>query len=231
MDESLEDKFLTYRTIARDYQLRNSQKVELIHNLFDEEALRFYNNHVREKAATIEEVYQLMSKEFNSITRQEKVKNQLHSLKLHHFVELKGMTANEALDHIQAKINAMLPQCPKEFNHDSYKRELLRAAVVGNPGPPSQSVVAPVSGLRSRKCCKLYTRLYINTKKKFELGELLAECMLTTATTPTRTTHYLLLLLARYSTPDKADMATLAPLALAHPLQGQCQQWLSEPPR
>jgi hypothetical protein len=74
----------------------------------------------------------MMSKEFNSITRQEKVKNQLHSLKLHHFVELKGMTANEALDHIQAKINAMLPQCPKEFNHDSYKRDLLRAAVVGN---------------------------------------------------------------------------------------------------
>jgi hypothetical protein len=31
MDESLEDKFLTYRTIARDYQLRNSQQVELIH--------------------------------------------------------------------------------------------------------------------------------------------------------------------------------------------------------
>jgi hypothetical protein len=132
MDESLEDRFLTYRTSARDYQLRNSQKVELIYNLFHEESLRFYNNHVREKAATIEEVYQLMSKEFNSITRQEKVKNQLHSLKLHHFVKLKGMTANEALDHIQAKINAMLPQCPKEFNHDSYNRDLLRAAVVGN---------------------------------------------------------------------------------------------------
>jgi hypothetical protein len=27
MDESLEDKFLTYRTIARDYQLRNSQRL------------------------------------------------------------------------------------------------------------------------------------------------------------------------------------------------------------
>jgi hypothetical protein len=120
MDESLEDKFLTYRTIARDYQLRNSQRVELIHNLFDEEALRFYNNHVLDKANTIEEVSEMMSKEFNSITRQEKVKNQLLSLKLHHLVELKGMTANEALDHIQAKINAMLPQCPKEFNHDSY---------------------------------------------------------------------------------------------------------------
>jgi hypothetical protein len=35
MDESLEDNVLTYRTIARDYQLRNSQKIELIHNLVD----------------------------------------------------------------------------------------------------------------------------------------------------------------------------------------------------
>jgi hypothetical protein len=132
MDESLEDKFLTYRTIARDYQLRNSQKVELIRNLFDEEALRFYNNHILDKAKTIKEVYYMMSKEINSITRQEKVKNQLHFLKLHHFAELKGMTANEALDHIQVKINAMLPQFPKEFNHDSYNRDVLRAAVVGN---------------------------------------------------------------------------------------------------
>jgi hypothetical protein len=132
MEGSLGDKFLTYRTVARDYELRNSQKIVLIDNLFDEEALRFYHNNVQEKATTIEEVYHLMSKEFNSITRQEKVKKQLHSLKLHHFVELKRMTANEALDHIQTKINAMLPQCPKEFNHDSYKRDLLRAPAVGN---------------------------------------------------------------------------------------------------
>jgi hypothetical protein len=108
MEESLEDKFFTYRTIARDYQLRNSQKIELIHNLFDEEALRFYNNHVQDKATTIEEIYHLISMEFSSTTRQEKVKNQLHSLKLHHIVELKGMTANEALDHIQAKLSEPL---------------------------------------------------------------------------------------------------------------------------
>jgi hypothetical protein len=47
MNESLQDNFLTYRMIARDYQLRDSQKFELIHNLIDEEALRFYNNNIR----------------------------------------------------------------------------------------------------------------------------------------------------------------------------------------
>jgi hypothetical protein len=65
MNKSLEDKFLTYRTVARDYQLPDSQKVEFIRNLFDKEALRFYNNHVLDKAKTIKEVYYMMSKEFN----------------------------------------------------------------------------------------------------------------------------------------------------------------------
>jgi hypothetical protein len=33
-EESLEDKFLTYRTVARDYQLRNSQKTSYTHSSF-----------------------------------------------------------------------------------------------------------------------------------------------------------------------------------------------------
>jgi hypothetical protein len=172
-----------------------------------------------------------MSKEFNSITRQEKVKNQLHSLKLHHFVELKGMTATKHSTTSKPRSTRCYRNAPKSSTMTLTRGTCYAQQLSATAGPPSQSVVASVSSLRSRKCSKLYPRLYINTKKKFELGELSAECMLTTATTLTRTTDSLLVLLARYSTPDKTDMATLAPLAPAHPLQGQCQQWLSEPPR
>jgi hypothetical protein len=132
------------------------------------------------------------------------------------------MTANEALDHIQAKINEMLPQFPKEFNHDSYNRDLLRAAVVGNVGPPSQSAAAPVTALRSKRCFKLYTRRFINMKRKSGLGELSAECMLTIAAIPTRTTGFLLPPLERYSTPEKEDMVSLVPQVHVHPPRGHC---------
>jgi hypothetical protein len=40
-NESLADECQVYRTVARDYQLTSTQKVALVHNLFDEEALRY----------------------------------------------------------------------------------------------------------------------------------------------------------------------------------------------
>jgi uncharacterized protein (DUF2235 family) len=102
-NESLTDKFQVYRTVARDYQLTSTQKVALFHDLFDEEALRYYNAHVRDQSNTLEQVYEGMYAEFNSVTRQDRCKNQLRALRLHSIVETKNMTPTEALDYIRTK--------------------------------------------------------------------------------------------------------------------------------
>jgi hypothetical protein len=89
--ESLADKFQVYRTVARDYQFISTQKVAVVHNIFDEEALRYYNAHVRDQSTTLEKVYEGMYAEFNSVTRQDRCKNQLRALRLHTIFETKNL--------------------------------------------------------------------------------------------------------------------------------------------
>jgi hypothetical protein len=143
-NESLADKFQIYRTVARDYQLTSTQKVALVHNLFDEEALRYYNAHVRDQSTTLEQVYEGMYAEFNSVTRQDRCKNQLRALRLHTIVETKNMMPTEALDYIRDQITLMITQCPKPFASEAFKTELLRDSVIGN-----RWATVPISKSRS----------------------------------------------------------------------------------
>jgi hypothetical protein len=131
MDESLSDKFQIYLTVANDYQLSEAQKLSLVHNLFEGDALRYYNSNVQGKAKSITDVHVEMLLEFNSITRQCRVKNQMRALRLNAIVETKQLTESEALDFIREKITTMLPQCPESFNNEAYKAELLRESVIG----------------------------------------------------------------------------------------------------
>jgi hypothetical protein len=104
MEESLNDKFQIYLTVANDYQLSEAQKLSLVHNLFEGDALRYYNTNVQGKAKSITDVHVEMLLEFNSMTCQCRVKNQLRALRLTTMVETKQLTESEALDFIREKI-------------------------------------------------------------------------------------------------------------------------------
>jgi hypothetical protein len=72
-----------------------------------------------------------MYAEFNSVTRQDRCKNQLRALRLHTIVETKSMTPTETLDYIRDQITLMIAQCPKPFASEAFKTELLRDSVIG----------------------------------------------------------------------------------------------------
>jgi hypothetical protein len=145
-NESLADKFQVYRTVARDYQLTAAQKVALVHNLFDEEALRYYNSHVRDQSTALEQVYEGMYAEFNSVIRQDRCMHQLLVLRLHSIMEAKSMTATDALDYIRDQIILMISQCPKPFSSEAFKTKLLRDSVIGN-----RWASVPISKSRSNR--------------------------------------------------------------------------------
>jgi hypothetical protein len=132
LNQSLAEKLQNYRTVARDYHLMAPQKVALVGNLFDEEALRDSNNHVRDKPTTLDEVCEGIYAEFNSVARQDRCKKQLRALRLHIIVESKNMTPAEALDYIRDQITLMVPQCPEPFVSENFKTELLRDSVKSN---------------------------------------------------------------------------------------------------
>jgi hypothetical protein len=87
---------------------------------------------VSDKATTIDQVYEEMYVEFNSVTRQDRCKNKLRALRLQNIIETKNMTATEALDHIRDQIPLMISQCPEPFVIEAFKTELLRDSVIGN---------------------------------------------------------------------------------------------------
>jgi hypothetical protein len=115
-NESRAAKFQIYRTVTRDFQLSGSQKVDLVHHLFDDDAQRYYNNNVKNKSSTVEEVYDRMYKEFKSLTSQDLVKNQLRVLMFHSIIEAKNMTRTEALDYIKENINGVNVRCEHKLH-------------------------------------------------------------------------------------------------------------------
>jgi hypothetical protein len=99
---------------------------------------------VRDQSTTLEQVYEGMYAEFNSVTRQDRCKNQLRALRLHTIVETKNMTPTEALVYIRDQIALMITQCPKPFASEAFNTELLRDSVIGN-----RWATVPISKSRS----------------------------------------------------------------------------------
>jgi hypothetical protein len=149
-NESLAYKFQIYRTVARGYQLTAAQKVALVQNLFDEEAIRYYNSHVRDHSTTLEQVYEGMYDGFNSSPdRIDAFINFV--LRLHTIMEKKNMTATEALDNIRDRITLMISQCPSRLPL-KHSRPRCSAAVssatdgkCANQQEPQQQVQLPAA--------------------------------------------------------------------------------------
>lgn len=73
----------------------------------------------------------IVSAEYNSIVRQDRVKNYLSSLRLSSFFK-DGMDVTAALEKTYQAISKLAPHVPRFHHGESYKVEFLRNAVFGN---------------------------------------------------------------------------------------------------
>ncbi|GAB0489865.1 hypothetical protein MMPV_001091 [Pyropia vietnamensis] len=131
LGESWNEYVAEYQQVARDYELTASQKLQYMHNLLRGDAKRFFLDRVHGTAATFAQAVDMVSAEYNSIVRQDRVKNYLSGLRLSSFVK-DGTDVTAALEKTYKTISKLAPQVPRSHHGESYKVEFLRNAVVGN---------------------------------------------------------------------------------------------------
>ena len=131
MGEDLEEHINNHIDAAKDYRLTLEQRLDFFHHIFDGEAKTFYRLKVDGVAASFAEALQMLRKEYNSITRQSRVRRHLQSLRLNDIMAKKKLTVTEALEQVRETITRLAPQGPLIHRNDEDKVEYLYKAVVG----------------------------------------------------------------------------------------------------
>ena len=119
-----------YRQVLRDYNLKPAQKLRYLHNLLRGDAKRFYFDTVEGYAIKFEQAISMIEREYNSIVRQNKVKNFLKSLRMSKYVS-EEMDIAVALENVYTLILKLAIQAPLAHRGDAHRVEYLSSAVAG----------------------------------------------------------------------------------------------------
>lgn len=131
LDENLTEYLNNYMDASNDYGLTSQQQFNYLHHLFDGEAKRFFRSNVMSSCNSFAEACSLMQQEFNSLTRQSRVRKHLQKLRIGEIMSRKKCSVAEALEELREIITKLAPQGPKTHRSDEAKVEYLYQAVVG----------------------------------------------------------------------------------------------------
>lgn len=129
-DQAFHEHVGFYLKIARDFSLTVEQRLMFMYNMFDGEAMRFFDSNVDGHVQTFSEAVLIINKQYNSKTRQTAVQNRLTNLCLGRLVA-EGASEKQALKTIYDTITKLAPQLPPNYRDDSHKVGYLRLSVVG----------------------------------------------------------------------------------------------------
>jgi hypothetical protein len=131
LDENLTEYLNNYMDACQDYSLTPQQKLDYLHHMFDGEAKRFFRSNVSSNCNSYSEACSLMQSEFNSVTRQNRIRKHLQKLRLGDIMTRKTCSVTEALEELREIITKLSPQGPRNHRSDDDKAEYLYKAVVG----------------------------------------------------------------------------------------------------
>ena len=97
---------------------------------FEGEARRFYRLKVRKRVPTFAEACVKMRTEFNSITRQNRVRKYLQGLRLTAVMRERSCSVTEALEELRETITKFAQQGPRNYRSEEDKVDYLYRAVV-----------------------------------------------------------------------------------------------------
>lgn len=129
--EDINEVIDNYCDAADDYNLNEDQKLRYFHNVFDGEAKRFYRTSIAGSEGSFDSAVRRMLQEFNSITRQNRVRKLLQNLRLSQILKTKNCSVSEALEELRETITRYTPQGPQTHRSDLDKTEYLHDAVIG----------------------------------------------------------------------------------------------------
>ena len=86
LGESWMEYGVDHPQLSRDYSLTPSQKLQYLHNLLRRDAKRFYLDKIDRCTTSFQQGIEMLEWEYNSLVRQNRVKNYLNSLRVTNFV-------------------------------------------------------------------------------------------------------------------------------------------------
>ena len=113
-----------YQQASSDYQLGNAQKLQYLQNILGGDAKRFYLNNVLLHVNGYRHAVEPISSEYNSVVRQNRVKNILAPLRLRENLGENG-DEGEALANVYKIITELSPKVPASHRGDAHKIEFL----------------------------------------------------------------------------------------------------------
>ena len=131
LGEDLAEHISNYMDAAKDYNLSSNQLLDYLHHILDGEAKRFYRHKVHGVVDTFSEACKILTEEYNSLTRQSRVRKHLQSLRLADVMKRKKLSITEGLEELRDVITRLTPQGPPTHRNDEDKVEYLYKAVVG----------------------------------------------------------------------------------------------------
>jgi hypothetical protein len=120
-----------YLETPTDYELASAVQLQYLHHLFTGEALRFYRSFVVGATDSFTTALAMMQAEYNIATRQHRIRQYLHGLRLFDIIKEKSLSVSAALEYLREEITKLSPHDPPSHHGEEHKVVYLQKAVVG----------------------------------------------------------------------------------------------------
>ena len=144
-----------YLNECSDYSVPIEKRVQFRYHVLKDDARSFYDEKIQGRVFNVGEACTLMDKEYNSYTRQVRIRNEVCHLRVSTMRTADGDEI-EALQNIHSKITKLYMLGPSAYRTESHKIDYLRNAVTGTTW-----ATAPLSRMSTTnmKYQELYARL------------------------------------------------------------------------
>lgn len=128
--ESWSDYLNEYLYACNDYSVTNDKRLQYLYHILKDDAKNFYNDNIKGKVSSFQETCAIMNDEYNSFTRQSRIRNHLNRLRVTEYMT-KGHNDTQALELVHRTICKLHKQGPLSYRSEAHKIDYLRNAVMG----------------------------------------------------------------------------------------------------
>lgn len=122
------ENFIIDEGVSKDYELNNEQMFQYLHKLLKKEALRYFNTFVISEEVNYEEAKDMIFRHFVSPDVQNRVKNELQTMRFSDFVKNEG-SRPKALQSLATHISNNYIKCPPSQRSEANRVEFFKRAL------------------------------------------------------------------------------------------------------
>lgn len=173
LGEDIHQYIHNYETICEDYKLSESQKLKFLHYLFADEAKTFFDSLDISEKDTFEKATNSVIKQFDTKTKQTRVRQYLQSLTLTEIVNNKSCTISDGLEELRSTISKLAPQGPTAHRTEEAKIDYMYNAVLQHEWASTvlNSCYTEDSKMTFNKLCNALDSAYLQHQNRKNMSQ------------------------------------------------------------